>query len=204
MHQLLNVKLPNKKDSRKLELSNIEEQTKNSSRSKNGANTIENILNQVTKANGTDGIVNRPETIKSSNSSTVRASSPAVNKEKNSKITKLKNFLNTITTTFNSSLYSSANEDTNRSLPKTVSTNNDLDEFNPLSTEEKEDSIHEITDKNTNTTNNNNNNIDSSRLRVDNSNLKEVRYRDRSLNSSIRSATSSASKLTVNFLFKFY
>ena len=162
---------------------------------KNGASTIENILNQVTKVNGTDGIVNRAENIKPNNSTLLNASTSSIIKEKNSKISKLKNFLSNISNSLNNSLNSGGSATAINTFPKIDSTNIAVDEFNPLSIEEKEDSIHENNDKSTHSSS------DPSKLRVDNCNLKEVRYRDRSLNASIRSVTSSASKLTVFLLW---
>jgi hypothetical protein len=194
-------------DYKKTENNNNGEQPnlKNCNKSKNGTHIIENILNQVTKVNVTDGIISnfKTEPIKSDNTqahaSSLSQSSSNV-KDKSSKINRLKNFLSNISNSLNSSMSSPdtiGKADGNGNAPvKNDSLANDLNEFNPLSIEEKGESLHESAENNTNS-NVYNNSVDSSKLRVDNFNWKEVRYRDRSLNASISSATSSASKLTV-------
>jgi len=176
---------------------------KNSNKPKSGTHIIENILNQVTKVNVTDGIISnfKTEPINKSDNTQAPASSSSQSssnaKDKSSKINRLKNFLSNISNSLNSSMSSPdpiGKVDGNAPV-KNDSLTNDLNEFNPLSIEEKGESLQESAENNSN--NNNNNGVDSSKLRVDNFNWKEVRYRDRSLNASISSATSSASKLTV-------
>ncbi len=188
-----------------MEYSNNGEQSnlKNSNKPKSGTHIIENILNQVTKVNVTDGIISnfKTEPINKSDNTQAPASSSSQSssnaKDKSSKINRLKNFLSNISNSLNSSMSSPdpiGKVDGNAPV-KNDSLTNDLNEFNPLSIEEKGESLQESAENNSN--NNNNNGVDSSKLRVDNFNWKEVRYRDRSLNASISSATSSASKLTV-------
>ena len=173
-----------------MEYSNNGEQSnlKNSKKPKSGTHIIESILNQVTKVNVTDGIISnfKNEPINKSDNTQAPASSLSQSssnfKDKSSKINRLKNFLSNISNSLNSSMSSPdpiGKADGNGNAPvKNDSLTNDLNEFNPLSIEEKGESLQESAENNTNS--NNNNGVDSSKLRVDNFNWKEVRYRDRS------------------------
>lgn len=141
---------------------------------------LENILNQVAKINVSDGIVNYKAEVP--RPSVLQTNPPLPTKEKKSQITKFKNFLNSFTISLNSptngSVTGSGSLDVmlNNEPLKNEHCNSELDEINPLSNEKE--------------TNN------SSQLKVNNLNV-NTRFRDRSLNASISSATSSASRLTV-------